>query len=69
MVPPTDISELRRVLGLFVVSRKYIRDFACLTKPLTDVLKGKLPLFRWGKEQQDSYVSESRQYAYGSYVA
>jgi hypothetical protein len=38
-----------------VVSRKYIKDYACLTKPLTDVLKGKLPLFRWGKEQQDAY--------------
>ncbi len=28
MVPPEDISELRRVLGLFVVSRKYLRNYA-----------------------------------------
>jgi hypothetical protein len=55
MAPPTDISELRGVLGLFVVSCKYIKDYACLTKPLMDVLKGKLPVFRWGKEQQDAY--------------
>jgi hypothetical protein len=43
MVPPEDISELRRVLGLFVVSRKYLRDYAIITRPLTDLLKGKQP--------------------------
>ncbi len=47
MVPPDDISELRRVLGLFVVSRKYLKDCAVITKPMTDILRGKQPVFRW----------------------
>jgi hypothetical protein len=55
MVPPEDISELRRVLGLFVVSRKYLRDYAIITRPLTDLLRGKQPVFQWGKAQQSAY--------------
>ncbi len=55
MVPPTDISELRRTLGLFVVSRKYLKDYALVTKPLTDLLKGKQPAFKWESEQQHAY--------------
>jgi hypothetical protein len=51
MIPPEDISELRRVLGLFVVSRKYIRNYALITKPLTELLRGKQPVFKWTKEQ------------------
>jgi hypothetical protein len=49
MVPPEDIAELRRTLGLFVVSRKYIKDYAMITKPLTNLLKGKQLTFLWGK--------------------
>jgi hypothetical protein len=55
MVPPTDILELRRTLGLFVVSRKYLQNYAAITKPLTDLLKGKLPVFKWEQPQQDAY--------------
>jgi hypothetical protein len=55
LLPPTDIHELRRVLGLFVVSRKYIKDFATITKPMSDVLRGKNPGFFWGSEQQAAY--------------
>jgi hypothetical protein len=55
MVPPTDISELRWTLGLFVVSRKYLRDYAQVTKPLTELLKGKQPVFKWEIEQQEAY--------------
>jgi hypothetical protein len=55
MVPPTDISELRRTLGLFVVSRKYLRDYALITKPLTDLLRGKQPVFKWDLPQQQAY--------------
>jgi hypothetical protein len=55
MVPPSDIHELRRVLGLFVVSRKYIRDFALITKPMTDVLRGKNPVFFWKEPQQKAF--------------
>jgi hypothetical protein len=55
LLPPTDIHELRRVLGLFVVSRKYVKDFATITKPMTDVLRGKNLVFFWGSEQQAAY--------------
>jgi hypothetical protein len=55
MVPPTDISELRRTLGLFVVSRKYLQHYAVITNPLTDLLKGKQPIWRWESVQQDAY--------------
>jgi hypothetical protein len=53
LVPPIDVHELRRVLGLFVVSLKYIRDYyAMITKLLTQLLKGKATMFTWWGEQQ-----------------
>ncbi len=52
LVPPSNVYELRRVLGLFVVSRKCIKDFAIITRPMTDMLKGKPTSFAWGAEQQ-----------------
>jgi hypothetical protein len=52
LVPPVDVHELRRVLGLFVVSRKYIKDYAMLTKPMTQLLKGNATTFTWGEPQQ-----------------
>jgi hypothetical protein len=55
LVPPADVHELRRVLGLFVVSRKYIRDYAMITKPMTDLLRGKAATFTWGEGQQKAF--------------
>jgi hypothetical protein len=55
LVPPVDVHELRRVLGLFVVSRKYIKDYAVITKPLSDLLKGKTITFVWGEQQQAAF--------------
>ncbi len=55
LVPPNDIHELRRVLGLFVVSRKYLANYALLSRPMTEILKGKPPTFRWGPEQQAAF--------------
>jgi hypothetical protein len=55
LVAPADIHELRRVLGLFVVSRKYLQNYALISRPLTEVLKGKPPTFRWGPEQQSAF--------------
>ncbi len=54
-MPPNDIHELRRVLGLFVVSRKYLANYALLSRPMTEILKGKPPTFRWGPEQQAAF--------------
>ena len=55
LVPPNDIHELRRVLGLFVVSRKYLANYALLSRPMTEILKGKPPTFSWGPEQQAAF--------------
>jgi hypothetical protein len=55
LVPPLDIHELRRVLGLFVVSRKYLQDYALVSRPLTELLRDKPPTFRWGPEQQTAF--------------
>ncbi len=42
---------------MFVVSRKYLKDYAILTKPLTDLLRGKQPVFKWERAQQEAYES------------
>ena len=55
LVPPTDIPEVRRCLGLFVVSRKYVKNFAMLAKPLSDLLRGSKPIFSWGEKQQIAF--------------
>ena len=54
MIPPVDVPELRRVMGLFVVSRRYIPSYAMITKPLTDLLK-KQTQWIWGEDQQRAY--------------
>ena len=53
MVPPRDLPELRRVLGIFVQSRKYIKDYAKIVKPLTR-LTGKQK-WEWGPPQQKAF--------------
>ncbi len=56
LVPPTDINELRGVLGLlFVVSRKHLKDYALISQPMTEVLKGRPSTFRWGESQQTAF--------------
>ena len=37
--PPTNVSELRAVLGLFNVGRTRVPHFATIAKPLSDLLK------------------------------
>ena len=55
LVPPVDIPELRRVLGLFQVSRKYFDHFAQVAKPMTVMLRGRKPKFEWGPTQQQAF--------------
>ena len=54
LVPPSDVSELRRVLGIFVQSRKYIHNYAHIVKPMTRMTGGKLK-FQWGQQQQAAF--------------
>jgi len=55
LVPPTDISETRRVLGLFQVSRRFIDHFAHIAKPMTMLTRGRVPVFNWGAAEQASF--------------
>ncbi len=68
-MPPVDVHELRRVLGLFVVSRKYIRDYAMLTKPMTQLLKGKATTFTWGEPQQLAFDAVRDKFLQGVHLA
>jgi hypothetical protein len=37
------------------VSKKYIQNYAMVTKPMTDLLKGKATVFTWGELQQTAF--------------
>ena len=52
MVPPTDVFELRSVLGVFVQSRKYIEDYATIVRPMTKMTGGKIKFTREERHQQ-----------------
>ena len=50
---PTDISQLRSVLGLFDYYRRFIEGYGVICRPLHDLLK-KGP-FVWGNEQEIAF--------------
>jgi hypothetical protein len=54
-VPPTEIPELRRVLGLFQVSRRFIDHCAHVALPMTELLCGREPVFEWRVDQQTAF--------------
>ena len=43
MKPPTNKKEVRQVLGFFSYFRSYIENFACISKPLTELTKTYVP--------------------------
>ncbi|GJQ88522.1 hypothetical protein Trydic_g4933 [Trypoxylus dichotomus] len=51
---PTNVKEVKPFLGLVGYYRKFIRDLARKTKPLTSLLK-KNATFDWATEQQESF--------------
>ena len=54
MVPPSNTSELRSVLGVFQQSRKYIDKYAHIVKPLTR-MTGSTVAFQWDEKHQRAY--------------
>jgi hypothetical protein len=55
LVLPTDISELRRVLGLFQVSRECFEHPAHLAKALTELTRGRKPKFKWTSRHEHAF--------------
>jgi transposase InsO family protein len=58
MVPPSNVSELRKTLGVFVQSSRFIPNYAHVVRPLTELTRsehGKPVAFTWTKERQDSF--------------
>lgn len=51
---PTSITKVRRFLGLAGFFRKFVPEFALISKPLTSLLK-KTAEFTWGAEQTDAF--------------
>jgi hypothetical protein len=50
MPNPTNLKQVRQFLGLAGFFRKYINNFATLTKPLTKLLRKDVP-WEWNEEQ------------------
>ena len=53
---PTNVSDVRRILGLGSYYRRFIRDLSLLVKPLTELTK-KSNKFLWSDSCQQAFVS------------
>ena len=51
---PTNLTQLRAALGLFLYYRKFIKDFARIARPMNDLLKKDIP-FKWTTKQQVAF--------------
>ncbi|CAI7880518.1 unnamed protein product, partial [Closterium sp. NIES-54] len=52
--PPTNITELQSFLGFVNYVRRFVPDMACLTAPLTDLLR-KGVTFTWGEKEHAAF--------------
>ncbi|KAK9693072.1 RNase H-like domain found in reverse transcriptase [Popillia japonica] len=53
---PTDVRSVRQFLGLAGYFRKYIKDFAIIARPLTNLTKKDVS-FAWGEDQHTAFQS------------
>jgi hypothetical protein len=56
MPPPRNVGEVRRFTGLASYYRRFIKDYADISEPLSRLTK-KNEEWRWGEEQQQAYES------------
>ena len=59
MVPPTNVKQLQRFLGLLNWFRRFIKDRAEIISPLTQLLS-KSVSFTWGPPQQEAFDTARR---------
>jgi hypothetical protein len=52
--PPKTMKQLRGIIGLTSYFRKFIRNYAQIAKPLTDLTKGDGKIITWSNEAQTS---------------
>jgi hypothetical protein len=58
MIPPANVPELRKVLGVFVQSSRFIPNYAHVVRSLTELTRsihGKPVPFEWTRERQESF--------------
>jgi hypothetical protein len=54
MVAPTDVSELRALLGTYNYYRKFIKNFARKAAPLNRLLQNDVP-WKWSEPCQEAF--------------
>ncbi|KAJ0810360.1 putative nucleotidyltransferase, Ribonuclease H [Helianthus annuus] len=54
---PTSIKDIRSFLGLAGYYRRFIRHFAQVASPLTDLLKKSVEPFEWSSSAQEAFVT------------
>ena len=51
---PTCVTEVQKFLGFTNFFRRFIRDYACITAPLTNLCKSTVP-WNWSVSVQDAF--------------
>jgi len=56
MAPPTTKKQRRQVLGLFSYYRTYVKNFAAIAKPLSDLTAKRMSaVLNWGESEQKAF--------------